>query len=228
MRFKNEKQEQALAREMRSNGVSIPEIALRLRVAKSSVSLWVRDVVLTKQQQDLLKGGGVSFVPSEAVTLFHQGLSYQKIADALGVKVGTLRHWFLRNGYSRKYRSFNACQCCWRPNRVVKARFCNTCHSSIRRFATKIRAVEMLGSKCMRCERSFGIEEVSAFELHHPDPNGKDFNFSDKHNIRWDKVKIEILKCELLCSCCHRIEHSKIYSNGTVKAEAIKKAKGYL
>jgi hypothetical protein len=44
------------------------------------------------------------------------------------------------------------------------------------------------------------------FEFHHL--RDKDFNFSGVANKSWDVIKMELLKCELLCSCCHRIEHS--------------------
>jgi len=47
-----------LARELRKQGWSLNEIRHKLRVAKSSVSIWVRDIELTsKQKQELSKKG---------------------------------------------------------------------------------------------------------------------------------------------------------------------------
>lgn len=46
--------ERNIARELRSNGLSIREITKRLQVSKSSVSIWVRDIELTKEQMDVL------------------------------------------------------------------------------------------------------------------------------------------------------------------------------
>lgn len=48
-------QEQKLAIQLRQQGLSINEISSRLNVAKSSVSLWVRSVVLTEKQIEALK-----------------------------------------------------------------------------------------------------------------------------------------------------------------------------
>src|SRR5687768_10778332 len=39
----------------RQNGLSVKEIAARLGVARSSVSLWVRDIELTEQQHEALR-----------------------------------------------------------------------------------------------------------------------------------------------------------------------------
>ncbi len=55
------KQEQLKAVSLRREGVSIKEIAKRLKVAKSSVSLWVRNVELSKQQLKVLKDKMNSF-----------------------------------------------------------------------------------------------------------------------------------------------------------------------
>ena len=42
--------EQIVARRLRGQGLSIKEISLRLSVSKSSVSLWCKDIVLSKKQ----------------------------------------------------------------------------------------------------------------------------------------------------------------------------------
>ena len=50
------------ARSMRKNGESIVVIARKLKVSKSSVSLWCRDIILTNEQfRKLRKNMGVSF-----------------------------------------------------------------------------------------------------------------------------------------------------------------------
>jgi hypothetical protein len=43
------------ARRMRKQGKSVKEIALALKVSRSSVSLWVRDIELTEEQTQVLK-----------------------------------------------------------------------------------------------------------------------------------------------------------------------------
>ena len=51
--MKNEKKDQA--RKLRSEGLSIKSIARKLKVAISSVSIWVRDIPLTKEQIETLE-----------------------------------------------------------------------------------------------------------------------------------------------------------------------------
>ncbi len=55
------KQEQKKAIELRKKGLSIKVIAKKLVVAKSSVSVWVRDVTLTKEQLEQLEADKNSF-----------------------------------------------------------------------------------------------------------------------------------------------------------------------
>lgn len=48
----------------------------------------------------------------------------------------------------------------------------------------------------------------AALEFHHKDPSLKSFEINIVANKAWESIKAEILKCELLCSNCHRVEHS--------------------
>jgi len=54
------KTERDAARALREKGLSMNEIAKQLNVSKASVSLWVRDVVLTKGQREKLNAQGFS------------------------------------------------------------------------------------------------------------------------------------------------------------------------
>jgi hypothetical protein len=68
----------------------------------------------------------------------------------------------------------------------------------------KKRCVEYLGKRCYDCQNSF---EQYMYDIHHVDPNSKDFAFG-KMNIRdWDIIKLELDKCVLLCANCHRNRH---------------------
>lgn len=51
--------EKRIARALRKKGWSINEIRKELRVAKSSVSIWVRDIKLTKSQKEQLSERGI-------------------------------------------------------------------------------------------------------------------------------------------------------------------------
>lgn len=57
--------EKTKALKLRSQGHSIREISSTLGVAKSSVSVWVRDIVLTNEQVQSLKGKGYTNVAIE-------------------------------------------------------------------------------------------------------------------------------------------------------------------
>lgn len=72
----------------------------------------------------------------------------------------------------------------------------------------KKRAIEYKGSKCVRCGYS---KCPAALEFHHTDPSQKDFGIgAHGHTRAWKYVKIELDKCELLCSNCHREVHFEI------------------
>lgn len=79
-----------------------------------------------------------------------------------------------------------------------------------RRKKLKKLAVEYKGSKCIKCGYDKCIE---ALEFHHINPNEKSFGISSKGLTRsWEILKIELDKCILVCSNCHR-EIEYFYSN---------------
>lgn len=82
---------------------------------------------------------------------------------------------------------------------------CNSCNTKIRRIRAKKAAIKYLGGKCNRCGYD---KHDAALEFHHKDPNEKEFIISNVANKRWEVIKVELNKCELLCANCHRIEHS--------------------
>jgi len=74
----------------------------------------------------------------------------------------------------------------------------------------KIKGVEYLGSKCMRC----GFDHPSALQFHHRDPSTKLFNITSKElsmprKYPWETMILpELDKCDLLCANCHFLEHT--------------------
>lgn len=74
------------------------------------------------------------------------------------------------------------------------------------RKRTKLRMIESMGDMCCIC----GYNKCSnALEFHHLDPEEKEFSFgSARANIKsWGKLVIELRKCILVCSNCHREIH---------------------
>jgi hypothetical protein len=81
------------------------------------------------------------------------------------------------------------------------------CSESVQRRRDKIKqlAVDYKGGKCTTC----GYNKcIASLDFHHLDPNEKDFGISAKGLTRsFEKVKVELDKCILLCSNCHRELH---------------------
>jgi 5-methylcytosine-specific restriction endonuclease McrA len=77
-----------------------------------------------------------------------------------------------------------------------------------RRKKVRLKAIEALGGKCMRC----GYNKcMDALEFHHKNPTDKDFCISGKGYCRsWEKVSKELEKCDLLCANCHRELHAEL------------------
>jgi len=73
-----------------------------------------------------------------------------------------------------------------------------------KRNKTKLKAIKYLGNKCKLCGYNKCIQ---ALEFHHINPNEKEFKPSNMGTYKWDKVKIELNKCILLCANCHREIH---------------------
>ena len=84
----------------------------------------------------------------------------------------------------------------------------NYLHVKTFRQRNKERAVKYKGGKCVKC----GYDKcIIALEFHHINPEEKDFSPSSNMNKSWDKIKLELDKCILVCSNCHREIHYNLY-----------------
>jgi hypothetical protein len=59
---------------------------------------------------------------------------------------------------------------------------------------------------CILCKKEF---EPIVLDFHHKDDN-KEFTIASKTTCSWDRLLIEIKKCVVLCSNCHRKVHAGI------------------
>jgi len=61
--------------------------------------------------------------------------------------------------------------------------------------------------KTLKCEKC-GYSDYRALQFHHP-TNNKEHNVSDmvRTGQTLDKIKVEALKCQVLCANCHQIAH---------------------
>lgn len=75
------------------------------------------------------------------------------------------------------------------------------------RIRQKKRIIYVMGEKCSLC----GYNKCdSALELHHINPEEKDFTFAKNTNKAWDKIVNELPKTILVCANCHREIHANL------------------
>ncbi len=136
-----------------------------------------------------------------------QGLNDSEIAKIEGchrTTIGKLKKKFSLDIEKVKFTHCKLCNNEIQDNDKNRSR-CMSCNTRIRRYRAKAAAVEYKGGCCNRCKWKGSI---AAFEFHHVNDD-KEFNIGSAANKSWEVIKKEIDKCELLCSNCHRIEHSK-------------------
>ncbi|HEX8846567.1 MAG TPA: hypothetical protein VF791_18110 [Pyrinomonadaceae bacterium] len=91
----------------------------------------------------------------------------------------------------------------FRRHQAMTIDLCSACVSKQRRRKIKIKAVEYKGGKCQKC----GYNKcVGAMDFHHRNPHEKDFAISGNAG-KWENMKKELDKCDLLCKNCHAEQH---------------------
>jgi predicted metal-binding protein len=70
-----------------------------------------------------------------------------------------------------------------------------------------LKAIDMLGGKCNRCNTTY---EPCVYDFHHTDPAEKDFTIGENMLVGEERFFNEIKKCVLLCANCHRLTHKEI------------------
>ena len=76
------------------------------------------------------------------------------------------------------------------------------------------KAVSYLGGKCQACGL---VDHPVAYDFHHIDTTTKKFTIGGSlSDMGWEKIIVELDKCALLCSHCHRKFHLGllVYRNG--------------
>lgn len=82
---------------------------------------------------------------------------------------------------------------------------CNSCVVNPRKKIIKLKAIEYKGGKCIIC----GYNKCTrALTFHHLIPEEKEFGLSNWASaIKWERIKLELDKCVLLCQNCHSEVH---------------------
>jgi predicted HNH restriction endonuclease len=68
----------------------------------------------------------------------------------------------------------------------------------------KEKLVEHMGGCCAHCK---GVFHISAYDMHHVNPDEKEIGISYLLFSSWEKILAEASKCILLCANCHRKLH---------------------
>lgn len=163
----------------------------------------------------------------ELVTL---NLSQREIARRTNCSQGTVRHWLNINGLethaiyfqvnNKILRTEKYCPKCkvtkpidqfyQRTNRNECGGYCKNCSNDVtaeRIVAVKIKMIIYKGGRCEDCGLRLEDSHYCVFDFHHINPNDKNPKFKRIKYQKWEVIKMEIDKCELLCSNCHRIKH---------------------
>jgi hypothetical protein len=91
----------------------------------------------------------------------------------------------------------------FRRHQAMTIKLCAACVSKQRRRNLKLKAVAYKGGKCRKCGY---YKCVGAMDFHHLNPNEKEFTISGNSG-KWENIKKELDKCELLCKNCHAERH---------------------
>lgn len=176
-------------------------------------------------------------------SLVEQGMSTRELALYFNKGQTTIRYWLKKLDLKTKNKSFKqgynypkrvdkdnqyCCTCSIKLNpensydrksRNTYASYCKSCYSENtlnRRLTFKKKCVEYKGGSCMRCGYN---KNLTALEFHHLNSQEKEFNPSKMMNKIWDVIENELDKCVLLCSNCHREEHSIINKRKKLEKE---------
>jgi hypothetical protein len=69
----------------------------------------------------------------------------------------------------------------------------------------KKKAIAYKGGCCVKCGYS---AHYAPLQFHHRDPEHKEVSWTKLRLRSWDKIVVELDKCDLVCSNCHFIIHS--------------------
>jgi hypothetical protein len=158
-----------------------------------------------------------------------EGLSLNNIRKKEGKSLSSVRYWMKVYGLKPNFKNFKeepfnktevveGKKCCskckvwmnldaFSPKGKHIHGYCRPClyaYQMERWNNRKKKAVELMGGKCNKCGY---CKNYAALDFHHADPSKKEFAFDVGRQKSWGKMIVELKKCILLCSNCHREEH---------------------
>ena len=118
-----------------------------------------------------------------------------------------------KKAYADRWRAAGLCINCGGQKNDPSKSSCHKCrkrsteHKAFMARVNKKKAIEYKGGCCQRC--GYTSDFLSVFDFHHSDPSVKEVGIGvlvQKYR-KFDDLKPELDKCELVCANCHRIIH---------------------
>jgi hypothetical protein len=171
--------------------------------------------------------------------LINLNYSQREISEKLGYSQSNIAYWLKIFNLKTKIKQYNKdgnrlyvekfCPKCKiikpiddfyrRISRRDRNGYCKKCTNEYvteRTTKIKIKMIEYKGGKCEKCGLKLEDSHYCVFDFHHTDPKNKDPKFKRIKSQKWNVIKNEIDKCELLCSNCHRLKHVNLLENGVI------------
>lgn len=182
------------ARRLRAEGLTLNAIAARLGVAKSSVSVWVRDIPGPPQHRKNRRRGRPTtpdppFDPDEPVR--HCSRCEQDLPESRFNRLREGRQWWCRDCFKEYFRE-----------RGDKHR-AQSSAAKKRKRAPQVRFVRdyLAANPCVDC----GEDDVLVLEFDHcRDEKVAEVSRLISNGASLDVVRAEVAKCDPVCANCHR------------------------
>jgi len=84
-------------------------------------------------------------------------------------------------------------------------------YAKAQRYEKRVICLEYLGGKCVKCGTTHNLQ------FDHIKREGKKYNITEKLTIKFDNLKEELDKCQLLCAPCHLEKTAKEWADITHK-----------
>jgi hypothetical protein len=100
----------------------------------------------------------------------------------------------------------------FRVQRGIVYKTCKRCIGISRRESARkrrIKAFKHFNERCKDCKIKSSSKNYVIFDFHHLDPSQKEIGDGKLRYCSDEKFWLEIKKCVLLCSNCHRVRHFK-------------------
>lgn len=215
--------------ELRKKGYSINKIVDELGCSKSTVSYHINKVEIFDIDSDLLKDISLDTINLIKEMRLNSN-SYSEILKKIDISEDKLKKICCLLNLNKAKHNINGLDGDKIIEKYLEikslkkvAKYFNTTYDTIRKYVPtemliqkvktktrsesviewrkrqKIKLVEYKGGCCEKCGYN---KSISALQFHHLDPNKKDFQIGGS-SYSFEKLKIEVDKCIMVCSNCH-------------------------